>query len=294
MAKKKKLKMTADVDVDFSQEELDYIRFKMNPGDPMLRMAEPIPYVDYGFSVDIKCKNAKQKQYLNLLKDDSKQIVAALGEPGTGKSWVSLAYGLQCIKTGKFRQIVCFNPTAPAGAKALEIGFLPGSMDDKIFPFVSADRETMKAILDESGNPMSAKIVDGLIRNKVIEHRVVNYARGCTINNALILINEAQNFSYEELCLLIGRIGGRNAKCEHNPDLYPYGSKIILSGDIRQLDRSDIRKSGKKASILEIVEKLSDMEEFGRVDFERDDIVRNPLITKILDRLDPNNEKLIW
>ena len=71
-------------------------------------------------------------------------------------------------------------------------------------------------------------------------------------------------------------------------------SKIVISGDIRQLDRNDIKRAGKKSSVLEVVERLADMEEFGRVDFEKGDIVRNPLIAKILERLDPLNEKISW
>jgi phosphate starvation-inducible PhoH-like protein len=296
MAKKKPIKQQPS----FTEEDLAYIEFKMNPTNKALMSAEPIPYVDYSYNVDIKCKNQKQKQYLNLLKDDSKQIVAALGEPGTGKSWVSLAYALQSLKVGRFKKIICFCPTTPAGAKALDIGFLPGDLEQKMSPYIQADCETMKSILEDSGNAMAERVISGLRRNKVIEHRLVNYARGCSINNALILINEAQNFSIEELILLLTRVGGHKSGLSYkeataNGEEFYYGngpSKIVLSGDIRQLDRHDIQKGGKKQSILEVVERLEDLEEFGRVDFEKGDIVRNPLIGKILERLDPLNEKI--
>lgn len=299
MAKKKKLKTQSP---PFTEEELTYIEYKMNPTNSSMLKMEPIPYVDYSYNVDIRCKNQKQKQYLNLLKDDSKQIVAALGEPGTGKSWVSLAYALQSLKVGRFKKIICFCPTTPAGAKTLDIGFLPGDLEQKMSPYIQADCETMKSILEDSGNAMAERIVHGLRRNGVIEHRLVNYARGCSINNALILINEAQNFSIEELILLLTRIGGHKRgispqEAAASGEEFYYGSgasKIVISGDIRQLDRNDIKRAGKKSSVLEVVERLADMEEFGRVDFEKGDIVRNPLIAKILERLDPLNEKISW
>ena len=102
--------------------------------------------------------------------------------------------------------------------------------------------------------------------------------------------------------MLLTRIGGHKRgityqqAVEEGTEFY-YGSgasKIVISGDIRQLDRNDIKRAGKKSSVLEVVERLEDMEEFGRVDFEKSDIVRNPLIAKILERLDPLNEKIQW
>lgn len=278
MAKKKKFKVTPEA--DYTPEDMEYIRFKMNPGDQSLLSASPIPYVDYSYTVDIRCKNQKQKQYLNLLKDESKQIIAALGEPGTGKSWISLAYGLQCIKTGKFKKIVCFNPTVPAGSKSLDVGFLPGDLSQKMSPYLEADKETMQAILEDSGNAMPNRIIDGLIRNKVIDHKAINFCRGKSINNALILLNECQNYTISDIILILTRLG-------HN-------SKICLSGDIRQADSADVKKGGRKKSILEVVDRLKEMPEFGLVEFEKEDIVRNPLIAKILELLDPLDEKISW
>ena len=84
------------------------------------------------YTIKFKCKNEKQKDFYNLLKDDSKVISAALGSPGSGKSYVSLAYALQALKSGKYKRIICFVPTAPAGASALQIGYLKGTLEDKI------------------------------------------------------------------------------------------------------------------------------------------------------------------
>ena len=127
MAKKKNIKVQ-----DVSVEEMDYIDYKMNPDSDKWKTYEPKNYVSYDYTIKFKCKNEKQKDFYNLLKDDSKVISAALGSPGSGKSYVSLAYALQALKSGKYKRIICFVPTAPAGASALQIGYLKGTLEDKI------------------------------------------------------------------------------------------------------------------------------------------------------------------
>jgi phosphate starvation-inducible PhoH-like protein len=97
----------------------------------------------------------------------------------------------------------------------------------------------------------------------------VNFARGSTIDNAIILISEAENFSKEEMLLLLTRIGEN--------------SKIILTGDLEQLDRKDIIKSKNKCGLEFAVEKLSTLSSVGVIEFNNDDIVRNPLIGEIID-----------
>lgn len=114
MAKKKNIKPQ-----DVSAEDMEYINYKMNPDSAQYTSLIPTPYVNYDYTVKIKCKNQKQKEYLNLLKDDSKIIVSATGAPGSGKSYISLAYALQALKQQQFKRLICFIPTAPAGASAL-------------------------------------------------------------------------------------------------------------------------------------------------------------------------------
>lgn len=265
MGKKKNI---SKQNCDIMQDDLDYIEFKMNPSSQSSQ--GPVPYVDYDYQVKLKCRNQKQKEYYNLLKDDSKIIVSADGAPGSGKSFVSLAYALQVLRNRQFKKIICFVPTAPAGASSLQIGYLKGTYEDKIFPYVEADRLTMTKILEQSGNAQPEKIVDGLIRNNVIQHRILNYVRGATYDNSLLLLNEAENWSYQELLLILTRIGEN--------------SKICISGDVMQCDRQDIKKQ-KLTGLEAVITKLSDMEEFGHIHFNKEDIVRNPIITKILDRL---------
>lgn len=271
MAKKKNIKVQ-----DVSIEDMDYIDYKMNPDSDKWKSYEPNKFVSYDYNIKLKCKTETQKQFLNLLKDDSKVITAALGSPGSGKSYVSLSYALQALKSGKYKRIICFVPTAPAGASALQIGYLKGTLEDKIQPFYQADKETLTKILEQSGNCQSEKIVDGLLRNNVLQYRLLNFVRGQSIDDSLMLLNEVENYNIQELILIMTRIG--------------YNSKLCLTGDVLQCDRSDIKKSGKgNSGIEQVVSKLEDMEEFGMVTFSKEDIVRNPIISKILDRLIPES-----
>ena len=99
---------------------------------------------------------------------------------------------------------------------------------------------------------------------------MVNFARGKTFDNALILINEAENYSKEEMLLILTRIGEN--------------SRIIITGDLEQLDRKDIKKNNTICGLEYALEKLKDMDEVASIEFEPDDIVRNPIITKIIDK----------
>ena len=222
----------------------------------------------YNYKVIIKCKNKKQKEFLNLLKDDDKSICFGIGAAGSGKSYISLAYALDALKDENtpYKKIICFVPTCEAGA--MSVGFLKGTLEEKIEPYLEADTYTMMKILEKSGNSSSKQIIDNLIKNNIINYELVNFARGKTYDDAILLINESENYSKEEMLLLLTRIGEN--------------SKVIISGDLQQLDRKDIKKKEKECGLKYAVNKLISLDEFGMVEFTVDDIVRNPLITKII------------
>lgn len=221
------------------------------------------------YKVIIKCKNNKQKEFLNLLKNDEKIICFGIGSAGSGKSYISLSYALDALKNKSlnYKKIVCFVPTCEAGAMSL--GFLKGTLEEKIQPYLDADTYTMKKILERSGNNNAKEIIESLVKNEMIEYELVNFARGKTYDDSIILVNESENFSKEEMLLLLTRIGEN--------------TKVIVSGDLLQLDRKDIKKGDKPCGLQYAIEKLKNMDEFGMVEFTPEDIVRNPLITKIIE-----------
>ena len=205
-----------------------------------------------------------------MLKDDAKEICFGVGSAGSGKSYISLAYALQILKDkdSKYKKIICLIPTCEAGN--LNIGFLKGTLEEKIEPYLEADTYTMEKILTQSGNRNSEQIIDWLIKNKIINYELVNFARGKTFDNSIILINEAENYSKEEMLLILTRIGEN--------------SKIIITGDMEQLDRKDIKKAGTKCGLEYAMNRLIDMEEVAISEFEVGDIVRNPIISKIINK----------
>lgn len=223
------------------------------------------------YKVQIKCKNKKQKEFLHRLKDPNKIICFGIGSAGSGKSYISLAYALQALqdKDSLFDKIIIITPTCEAGA--MNIGFLKGDMNEKMHPYIEADKYTMAKILDNSDNSMKGKdIVEHLVVNDKISFELVNFARGKTFDNALILIAESENFNQQEMLLLLTRIGEN--------------SKIIISGDVEQLDRKDIKRVNATCGIEYAIEKLKDLEETSVTIFTNEDIVRNPIISKIIDK----------
>lgn len=264
MGKKKNLKGLDEFDLDFINEKLgksvtDYI----SPEDVVSVSA----LKTLNFKLEIKCKNEKQKEFLKSLKEKKHQICFASGAAGAGKSYISLAYALSALKDGgnQFDKIIIIIPTCPAGN--MDIGLLKGSYEDKIRPYLEADTYTMEKILKNSGNNIPSETVKTLISQGYIDYQLVNFARGKTFDNCIVLINEAENYSREEMLLLLTRMGEN--------------SKFIISGDPIQKDRKDLKKNGD--GLTYAIEHLKNLEETSITTFTNDDIVRNPLISKILE-----------
>ncbi len=224
------------------------------------------------FKLDVKCKNEKQKDFLKLMKNKKKVICFGIGSPGTGKSYLSLAFALKELKDEKYDKVVMIVPTAPAGGLDLNLGYLKGDFEDKTRPFKECDEETITKILKNSGNDTPKKIAKGLINGGYIKYEFINFVLGKTFDNALILVNEAEQYTKENMRLLLTRIGE--------------DSKIIITGDIEQTNRRDIVNKKSACGLDYAAEKLSQLEEVGVTEFTRDNIVRNPLITKIIDAWD--------
>lgn len=260
---------------DISAEEREFIDYKMNPHSWLESIPGEKPNFDY--NIKIGCKTDAQKKFLNMLEDDSKMIVVGMGSAGSGKSWISLSYALRAIREGKFRKLICIVPSVQAGSKCLNVGLLPGTLEEKMDPFIQSDKETFIKILEKSGNYGAKKVIESFMRLGVLDYRPLSFIRGSSWDDCLIFSSEVENFSIPELILLITRIGEN--------------SKLCLTGDPLQCDRPDIRKNGTgNSGIEELVRRLDDMEEFGCVRFEKDDVVRNRLITKILERFQDSRQ----
>lgn len=269
MSKKKHLK-------DLNAEEMEYIneKFKASP------LSSNYEYVDgyknqlklLSYKIEIKCKNEKQKEFLNQMKEESNEICFGIGAPGTGKSFLSLAYALKQLKEGNVSNITIVIPTAPAGGTDLGLGYLKGELEDKTRPYKEADKQTIAKILKISGNQDANLIASQLINGGYVKYEFINFLLGKTLDNTIVLVNEAEQYTKENMKLILTRLGEN--------------SRFIITGDCEQVNRSSIVKKKDVCGLSYIAEKLSDMDEVSITKFDKEDIVRNKLITKILERID--------
>lgn len=203
----------------------------------------------------LKCKNHKQKEFSNLITD--KEIVIATGPAGVGKSFVAIARAIELLQntSNQYKHIVLINPAVEAEEK---YGFMPGTLREKLDPFVGSSIDIIDKII---GVDKRKKLED----EGVIIIGALGFIRGKTIDNTILIMEEAQNMSPHQMKTLLTRIG--------------YNSKFIISGDLDQSDRySDYKQSG----LYDVINRHKNIDQFGFIVFNEIDIVRNPLITLIL------------
>lgn len=270
MGKKKSLKGLSSEEIDYIEEKLSFDHAYDNKNEHVMNMTNALSY-----KLNIKCKNERQKEFLNNLKDEEAIINFGVGSAGTGKSYISLSYALSKIKDGSFEKIIVVVPTAQASGKDMGVGFLKGELDDKTKPFKDVDRYTIEKILKTSGNLEYKSIASYLISNGVIQYEFINFMLGKTFDKSLILVNEAEQYTKDDMKLILTRLGE--------------GSKLIISGDVEQVNRQSIVKKQDICGLSYACDKLSKLDNVKITVFKREDIVRNPFITKILDCFDDNN-----
>lgn len=219
------------------------------------------------FKIKTKCRNQKQKTFFNILRDRSKEIVFGIGSAGAGKTYIALSEALEELRDGLCEKIIFITPTTEAGGAEMRLGLLPGGSDEKVAPYVENMRETVTKILKNSGNHHPEEIARALLKSETIVVKLMNYARGTTYDDSIVIIDEGENFSKNEMLLLLTRIG-------ENTRYFILGSEL-------QCDRKSIKTEG-KSGMMYAYEKLSGLEEVDSVEFTDDDVVRNQIIGKIL------------
>ena len=216
--------------------------------------------------INIKCKTENQKKLVNSIKEN--EITICSGLPGSGKTFLSCAEALKLIKTRpKYKRIVLVKSITPL--KNEEIGHLPGDLKEKMAPIMESFTDNIRKLIGKTR-------MEKLIELGVIEIVPIAFARGRSIDNSIILIDEAQNISLDNIRTLMTRIGDN--------------SKMVIMGDVKQ---KDIRN--KRDSSLEIVlNKFNDVEGFGCVELrDPNDVVRNPiikLVEQVFDDMEDSNK----
>ena len=201
----------------------------------------------------IKVKNINQFKYMDMIQDST--ITFGIGPAGTGKTFLAVASAVKLYTEQKIKKIVLTRPAVEAGER---LGYLPGDLSQKIDPYLVPLFDSLEYFF---GNENLAY----LIEKRNIEIVPLAYMRGRTLNNACIILDEAQNATKSQIKMFLTRLGEN--------------SKIIITGDESQIDLYSKENSGlqKTRKILSKIEEISVME------FQNTDIVRNPIVSKILE-----------
>lgn len=204
--------------------------------------------------LDVKCKTENQKKLVNLIKE--KEITICCGLAGCGKTFLACYQALNLLKTQpeKYKKIVLVKSVTTL--KSEEIGFLKGTLEEKMEPFVYSFINNFEKLI--------GKVETAALRQDgIIEIIPIAYMRGINIDEAVIIIDEVQNITIENIRTILTRIG--------------FNSKMIFLGDTKQIDY----KIKKDSALKFIMEQFNDIEEIGTIELGEDDVVRNPLIKKI-------------
>ena len=209
----------------------------------------------------IKPKTLGQKRYIDKIKTND--IVFGIGPAGTGKTYLAMAMAVNAFKNKEVNRIILTRPAVEAGEN---LGFLPGDLQEKVDPYL---RPIYDALFDILGVETYVK----LIEKGLIEVAPLAYMRGRTLDSAYVILDEAQNTTNEQMKMFLTRLG--------------FGSKAIITGDITQVDLPKGRSSG----LVTVSKILSNVEGIGFVHLTKYDIVRHPLVQRIIEAYEKHEKK---
>ena len=218
--------------------------------------------VAINYRVNLKCKNAKQKELVKSIYEND--IIFVEGVFGVGKTFVINSVALEMLKepNNGIDKIICIVPTVEVGT--MHLGSLPGDLSQKLENHCINEMDAFTKILKKSENSNSDLIIEKLIKEEKIVVRPISFLRGASIENSFICVSEAEEFTKEELFLIISRFES---------------GKMVISGDPLQASRSQVRNGN--SGLLHAMEKLTDINGVGTVKFTEDDIVRNDILYDI-------------
>jgi phosphate starvation-inducible PhoH-like protein len=200
----------------------------------------------------IRPKTANQKKYVDAIEENT--ITFGIGPAGTGKTYLAMAMAVSALQQKKVNKIILTRPAVEAGEK---LGFLPGTLTEKIDPY-------LRPLFDALNDMIDIESIPRLIQSGVIEVAPLAYMRGRTLNDAFIILDEAQNTTPEQMKMFLTRLG--------------FGSKMVVTGDVTQIDLPNGQHSGLRV----IRDILTEIDDIAFLELKAEDVVRHRLIGDIV------------
>jgi len=197
-------------------------------------------------------KSINQKNYLKAIEEND--MVFGIGPAGTGKSFLAAAMAVSYLLQNKVKRIILVRPAVEAGER---LGFLPGTLQEKVDPY-------LRPLYDAIYSLVEPEKVDQMIEKGIIEMAPVAFMRGRTLSDAFVILDEAQNTTTTQMEMIVTRLG--------------FGSKLVVTGDITQIDLPNKRNSG----LIEAMDALADTKGIHFQEFTDVDVVRHPLVQRIV------------
>ena len=248
MTKKKTIKQKNVIDIEK--------KLMISDGKTIPLNNKQIAEILYGKKFKLRGKNKKQKELIKEI--DKNQITFVIGPSGVGKSYVSVAKALELLANpeNSYQKIYIITPAVEADSS---IGYLKGSLEDKLDPYLFSTYYLMDKIIGKKNRKQLQEL-------RIVEPLAYQFIRGINIDNAIVIAEESQNTGESQMKNLLTRIG--------------YNTKFLISGDVEQTDRKGAN------GLNDGIERTKNIDEIGFVEFSKKDIVRNPLISKILKNYD--------
>ena len=206
-------------------------------------------------------KSVNQKKYLDAI--DQHDVVFGIGPAGTGKTYLAMAQAVAYLTSKRVRRIILARPAVEAGEK---LGFLPGDLQEKVNPY-------LRPLYDALYDMLDADRVERLIGRDVIEIAPLAFMRGRTLNDAFVILDEAQNTTTEQMKMFLTRLG--------------FGSKAVVTGDVTQIDLPPGRTSG----VVQAIEILRNIDGMSMVFFSDRDVARHPLVQRVVNAYDTSSSE---
>jgi phosphate starvation-inducible PhoH-like protein len=207
-------------------------------------------------------KTVNQRRYLEAIERND--LVFGIGPAGTGKTYLAVAMGVSALMNKQVARIILTRPAVEAGER---LGFLPGTLQEKVDPY-------LRPLYDALYDMLDSERVEKLLERNVIEIAPIAFMRGRTLNDSFIILDEAQNSTAEQMKMVITRQG--------------FNSKMVVNGDITQIDLPPGRRSG----LIDATEVLKGVEGISFVQFDEKDVVRHTLVQRIVKAYERYNESI--